>query len=106
MIVDLRKLTRRVFGREVAVDLVAQRAAYRAAYTSPTGKRELLPDLIEFTGVLKPAPMHGDLYAQGRVQGRRDVGLHILEYLGLEPAELYAILKGQANIRQEDFTNG
>lgn len=106
MMTDLRKLTRRVFGREVIVDLVAQRIGYRAAFLSPTGKRDLLPDLIDYTGVLKPAPLHGDLYAQGRVQGRRDVGLHILENLSLEPVELYAIMKREPNIKPEDFLHG
>lgn len=104
--IDLRKVAHRVFGREVTIDLPARRRAYLRAFTSPEGKRHLMADVIEFTGVLKSAPMHGDVYAQGRVQGRRDVGLHILEHLNLEPAELYAILKGQPVIKPEDFTNG
>jgi hypothetical protein len=103
--VNLRKIARRVFGQEVEVDLPAQRNAFRAAFSSPAGKRHMLPDILEYTGVLKPAPMHGDVYAQGRVQGRRDVGLHILEHLNLQPVDLYAILKGQPIIKPEDFTN-
>ena len=101
--IDLRKVAHRVFGREVMVDLVARARAYRVAFASPDGKRHILPDLIGYTGVLKPAPLHGDPYAQGRVQGRRDVGLHILENLTLTPAELYAIVKGQPVIKPEDF---
>lgn len=104
--IDLRKVAHRVFGREVNVDLPAQRRAYLSAFSSPDGKRHLMADILEFTGVLKPAPMHSDIFAQGRVQGRRDVGLHILENLNLQPVDLYAILKGQPIIKPEDFTNG
>lgn len=106
MPVDLSKLAHRVFGREVQVDLPARRRAYLHAFGSPEGKRHLMADLLEYTGVLKHAPMHGDAYDQGRVQGRRDVGLHILEHLNLNPVDLYAILKGQPIINPEDFTNG
>ncbi len=104
--IDLRKVAHRVFGREVTIDLPARRRAYLSAFNSPDGKRHLMADLIEYTGVLKPAPMHGDAYAQGRVQGRRDVGLHILEHLNLEPVELYSILKGEPIIKPGDYTNG
>jgi hypothetical protein len=103
MAIDLTKLKRLIFGRQVTVDLPAQTRAYRTALASPDGKRNLLPDLIHYTGVLAPAPLHGDAFAQGRVQGRRDVGLHILENLHLQPMELYAILKGQPIITPEDF---
>jgi hypothetical protein len=104
--IDLSRLAHRIFGQEVAVDLPARRRAYLRAFGSPEGKRHLMADIIEFTGVLAPAPQHGDAYKQGRVQGRRDVGLHILEHLNLEPADLYAIWKGMPSIRPEDFTNG
>ncbi len=101
--IDLTKLKRLIFGREVTVNLPAQGRAYRMAFTSPDGKRYILPDILHYTGALVPAPLHGDAFAQGRVQGRRDVGLHILENLHLQPMELYAILKGQPIITPEDF---
>ena len=104
--IDLRRVAHRVFGREVTVDLQARARAYRVAFGSPDGKRHILSDILEYTGVLKSAPMHGDPFAQGRVQGRRDVGLHILENLNLQPVDLYAIVKGQPIIKPEDFTNG
>ncbi len=104
--VDLKKLARTVFGKEVEVDLPAKRMAYLRAFNNPEGKRHILPDILEFTGFLRSAPMHGDPFMQGRIQGRRDVGLHILEQLNLDPVELYAILKGQVRLKQEDFSNG
>ncbi len=106
MTIDLRKVAHRVFGLQVTIDLPARRRAYLDAFNSPNGKRHLMADLIEYTGVLKPAPMHGDAHMQGRVQGRRDVGLHILENLNLSPAELYAIIRGEPVIKPEDFSNG
>ncbi len=105
--IDLRKVAHRVFGREVPIDLPARRRAYLDAFNSPNGKRHLMPDIMEFTGVLRRAPVGtATQYEQGRVQGRRDVGLHILEHLNLQPVDLYAILKGEPIIRPEDFTNG
>ena len=104
--IDLTKTYRALFGRRVQVDLPAQAKAYRVAFSSPDGKRYILPDLLSYTGVLRAAPLHEGEFAQGRVQGRRDVGLHILENLNLQPVELYAILKGQPIITQEDFDNG
>ncbi len=104
--INLRKLAHRVFGIERPVDLPARAHAYRLALTSPDGKKHILPDLIDFTGVLRPAPLHGDAFAQGRVQGRRDVGLHVLENLSLKPIELYAIWVGQPIIKPEDFQHG
>jgi hypothetical protein len=74
------------------------------AFGSPDGKKHILPGILEFTGVLAPAPMHGDDFSRGRAQGRRDVGLHILEHLHLEPEEIYAILKGQPIIKEGDFS--
>lgn len=104
--IDLRKIAHRVFGQEVTIDLPSRRRAFLSAFGTPAGKQYLLPAILEYTGVLKPAPMHSDVYAQGRVQGRRDVGLHIIEHLNLQPVDLYAILKGQPIIKPEDFTNG
>src|ERR1700693_632283 len=104
--VDLTKAVRRIFGREVQVNLPAMARAYRMALTSPDGKRHIMPDILNYTGVLRPAPLGGDQFTQGRVQGRRDVGLHILENLTLQPMELYAILKGQPIITPEEFTDG
>jgi hypothetical protein len=103
MSVDLSKLKRLIFGNAVPVDLHARVQAYRRAFTSPLGKQHILPDILEFTGVLKPAPANPDPIVQARWQGRRDVGLHILENLTLQPHELYAILKGQPIITPEDF---
>ncbi len=104
--IDLTKLKRLIFGREVTVDLPARVQAYRVALTSPAGKTHILPDILEFTGVLSPAPVTHNEFAQGRAQGRRDVGLHILENLTLPPQELYAILRGVPTIKPEDFNNG
>lgn len=106
MLIDLSKVARRLWGQEVRVDLPAQRRAYLRAFSSPEGKQHLMPDILEFTGFFKHAPMHGNPYEQGRLQGRRDVALHILENLNLQPVDLYAIMKGQAIIKPEDFTNG
>ena len=106
MSVDLTKLKRLIFGREVLVDLSARVQAYRIALSSPSAKTHILPDILEFTGVLSPAPVSHSEFAQGRAQGRRDVGLHILENLTLPPVELYAILRGQPIIKPEDFQHG
>ena len=105
MIADLGRLYRGIFGQPVLVDLKSRSRAFRAAFCSPDGKRHILPDLLEFTGVLAPAPVNSDPVVQARAQGRRDVGLHILENLTLEPHELYAILKGTPIIRPGDFSN-
>ena len=101
--VDFHHLYRYAFGKQVEVDLLARGRAYRVAFTSPDGKKHILPDLLEFTGVLSPALANPDPMIQARAQGRRDVGLHILENLTLEPDELYAILRGKPNIKPEDF---
>ena len=106
MIPDLTKLKRFIFGQEVKVDLPARVQAYRIAFNAPTGKQHILPDILEFTGVLSPAPVRANEFEQGRAQGRRDVGLHILENLTLTPIELYAILRGQPIIKPEDFQHG
>lgn len=98
--IDLSKL-RGASGRKV--DLPAQTLAYKRAFGSPEGKLHIMPDLIEFTGFLRPAPDGDSLFAQGRAQGRRDVMLRILGNLHLSSEELYAMLKGQPIIKPEDF---
>jgi hypothetical protein len=106
VIPDLHRLKRYIFGREVQVDIPARVQAYRIALTSPSSKQHIMPDILEFTGVLSPAPVRASEFEQGRAQGRRDVGLHILENLTLTPIELYAILRGQPIIKPEDFQHG
>ncbi len=103
---DLTKIYRWVFGARVEIDIPARRTAYLRSLATPDGKKHVLPDLIEYTGVLSPAPPSTNVFAQGRAQGRRDVGLHILENLNLEPAELYAILRGNPHIKPGDFQHG
>lgn len=99
--IDLTTLKSRFFGRRV--DLPAQVKAYKQCFLNPHSKLYVLPDLIEETGVLRPAPMYGDEFSRGRAQGRRDIGLRILHHLYLEPNELYALIKGEPIIQQEDF---
>lgn len=64
---------------------------------------EVQVDLAEFCYATDPAPQASDLFIQGRAAGRRDVFLHIQEFLRLSQDELYALRRGQAITR---ITNG
>ncbi len=103
---DLHKQKRLILGQDVGVDLPARTQAYRIALMSPSGKIHILPDILDYTGVLSHGPASNDPYVHMRALGRRDVGLHILENLILTPEELYSIWRGKPNIKQEDFTRG
>lgn len=76
--------------------------AYRLTFRNPAGLI-VLADLLGCSGVAEPAPMIADPFAQGRVAGRRDVGLHIQERLNLSHEELYDLLKGRSILKPEDF---
>jgi hypothetical protein len=82
------------FGRWFNTDELAR--AYHLTFRNPTSARYVLPDIAEFCRASEPAPKESDLFVQGRASGRRDVWLHINEYLHLSPEELADILRGQA----------
>lgn len=86
------------FGRKI--DLNDQVTAYRAVFVSALGRRHVLPDLAEFCGVGRPLP-HDPVELQ-RAAGRRDVWDHIQTYLHFPEAEVYAVLKGEPIVRQQD----
>lgn len=69
-------------------------AAYQQCFYSAAGANYVLPDLAEYTRAAEPAPIEADLFAQGRAAGRRDVWLHIQQYLNLTDQELFALYAG------------
>jgi hypothetical protein len=75
--------------------------AFNVTFRSPTGHAFILPDLAEFCYAAEPAPKSSDLFVQGRAAGRRDVWLHISEYLHLTEEELFALYRGRS-IKQEE----
>lgn len=89
-------------GRRFTVSQV--REAYCLTFLSPPGRHHVLPDLLEFTGALDPAPRNEDLFMQGRAAGRRDVWLRIQEHLRLTEEELFALYVGRSTFKAEDFT--
>ena len=99
MLVDLKKLLGR-FGRRI--DLENQVIAYRKVFGSIMAKETVLPDLAEFCGAVYPAPIESDLFKQGRAAGRRDVWLRLQNHLNLSEQEVYALLKGNPIITEED----
>jgi len=76
--------------------------AYNLTFRNPTASHFVLPDLAEFTHAMDPAPREGDLFMQGRAAGRRDVYLHIAEWLNLTEEELYAIYYQRSILKQGD----
>ncbi len=84
-------------------DLGQTRKAYRMALLSPAAGAFILPDLAEFCGANDPAPPAPDLFMQGRHAGRRDVWLHIQEFLHLTDEELMALYQGRAVVRRENI---
>ena len=75
--------------------------AYNTTFRSVSGHNFILPDLAEFCYAAEPAPKLGDSFIQGRAAGRRDVWLHIAEYLHLTEEELFALYRGRS-IKQEE----
>lgn len=77
--------------------------AYQLTFlSSPGATTYVLPDLLEYTGALDPAPKDGDAFTQGRAAGRRDVWLHIASYLHLKDEELFALYAGRQIIPQQE----
>src|SRR6266851_5012437 len=77
--------------------------AYKLTFRQPSGTRFVLPDLMDYTGVLYPSPPGDNMFDQGRFAGRRDVGLRIVEMLNLSDEEIAATLRGRDILRPEDF---
>jgi hypothetical protein len=67
------------------------RRAYNLALRTPMAERFILPDLNEFCHANEPAPKGGDPFLQGRMAGRRDVWLHVSEWLHLTEEEQFAL---------------
>lgn len=65
--------------------------SYHLTFLSDPGKDVVLPDLMEYTGLLDFAPKDGTEFQRGRLEGRRDVMLHIQQRLRLSEAELFAL---------------
>ena len=79
--------------------------AFKLTFRNPSGEITLA-DLLDFCGVFDEAPWHGDQFSQGRVAGRRDVGLRILEHLHLTHEEMYAVIQGRSILKKPDFERG
>lgn len=79
--------------------------AYNLTFRSPSGEI-VLAELLAFCGVADEAPRVDSMFEQGRVAGRRDVGLRIMEHLNLRPEELYAVLQGRSILKPADFQRG
>lgn len=77
--------------------------AYQLTFRTPPGTLYVLPDLLSYTGAIDPAPRSGDPFIQGRAAGRRDVWLHIQEYLNLTDEELFDLYAGRQILQKKDF---
>ena len=86
---DLGNLLSKRWGRKI--DLPKQVASYRKL------PHDVLADLLEFTGVMEPMPLGADYGTAMRCEGRRDVGLRIVQHLGMSAEELYVVLRGTAS---------
>jgi hypothetical protein len=75
--------------------------AYQLTFRTPNASQYILPDLSEFCHAMEVAPRDSDLFLQGRAAGRRDVYMHIAEWLNLTEDELFAIHYGRSILRQE-----
>ena len=78
------------------------RTAYRATFRNPDAHDYVLPDLAEFCHATEPAPPTNELFSQGRFAGRRDVWLHIREYLDLNDEQLAALLRQRSVLSQQE----
>jgi hypothetical protein len=74
--------------------LSERRAAYRNFREAPHA-RVIIADLMEFTYALEAAPLEGNEFMQGRMAGRRDVFLRIMQHCHLNEKELYNIYTGR-----------
>lgn len=77
--------------------------AYQTVFRTPSGIDFVMPDLLDFTGALAEAPRSDNMFEQGRAAGRRDVWLHVNEYVQLTEQERYALWQGRASMRRQDF---
>ena len=75
-------------GREI--DLVDLRREYRKI------PERVLLDLAPFCYANDPSPRNGDLFVQGIYAGRRDVWLHLMEFLHLTDDELAELYRGRS----------
>jgi len=82
------------FGRDI--DLAELRHAYRAVFNTEQATKRVLPDLAVFCHANEPAPPQGDLFLQGRAAGRRDLWLHLNEFLHLTEEDLTDLYRGRA----------
>src|SRR5712691_965674 len=82
------------------------RKAYQLVFRTAAGERYVIPDIIEFTHALEPAPRDSDLFVQGRAAGRRDVFLHLQKHLIFTEDELASMFKAQALPSQPRRENG
>ena len=76
--------------------------AYNMTFRNPLSGRFVLPDIAEFCRATDPAPREGDLFIQGRAAGRRDVWLHLNEFLHLTEEELADVLRGRAVLTTQE----
>ena len=74
----------------VDVDLNELRHAYRRVAA------RVWSDLAVYCYANDPAPRDGDLYKLGLAAGRRDVWLHINEFLTLKEEEVVDLYKGRS----------
>ena len=65
---------------KVAADRKKTKDEYRTLFFSDAGKNVLL-DLLQFTGVIRPVYCKGDPEESARNEGRREVGLMLLDVL-------------------------
>jgi len=67
---------------KVAADRKKTKDEYRTLFFSDAGKNVLL-DLLQFTGVIRPVYCKGDPEESARNEGRREVGLMLLDVLDI-----------------------
>ena len=69
-----------------------QAQAYREVFSSPAAREFVLPDFVDFCGVLCPLP--ADVAAMQRQAGRLDFFHHINHYLDLSINDITTLLHG------------
>lgn len=80
---------------------------YVQTFRSPPGVTYVLPDLAEYCRAAEePVPAGTtDPFEIGRRIGRLDVWRRIQDHLHLDEEELYALARGRASLRPEDFSH-
>lgn len=82
-------------------------AGYKACFRSPPGITYVLPDLVEYCRGAEEVVPAGvtDPLTIGIYIGRHQVWRRINDHLHLNEEEMYALARGRASLKPEDFSH-